>query len=167
MSFSVQAFQRETFAGKVRQVRLQSAIEENVVTYKVVIDVNNPDQKLLPGMTATVEFIVQEANDVFCVPNAALRFRPEPEQIDGDPPTGGGGWRGAQTGSLWVPSGDKVQARPVSLGIRSGRCTEVRGEGISEGMSVVTGVTLAEADEGGVTNPFQQGRSGRRSRGGF
>ncbi len=79
--FTVQAYPSRTFNGVVRQVRLQSAVTENVVNYTVVIDVKNTDGKLLPGMTATVDFLVGSATDVFRVPNAALRFRPTADQI--------------------------------------------------------------------------------------
>jgi HlyD family secretion protein len=79
--FTVQAFDEETFAGNVRQVRLQSATQENVVTYTVVVDVDNSDGRLLPGMTATVEFLTDKVTDVFKVANAALRFRPTDEMI--------------------------------------------------------------------------------------
>lgn len=74
--FSVQAYPNDSFNGKVQQVRLQSTTQENVVNYTVVVGVENPDAKLLPGMTATVEFITGSAQDVLLVPNAALRFRP-------------------------------------------------------------------------------------------
>ena len=73
--FTVKAYGERTFSGLVRQVRLQSSIEQNVVNYTVVVDVGNPDGLLLPGMTATVEFLVSQAEDVLKVPNAALRFR--------------------------------------------------------------------------------------------
>ena len=74
--FTVQAYAEETFPGVVRQVRLQSSTQENVVNYTVVIDVGNADGKLLPGMTATVEFLVDRAENALKVANAALRFRP-------------------------------------------------------------------------------------------
>jgi len=77
--FTVQAYPETQFTGTVRQVRLQSTVQENVVTYTVVITVDNPDGRLLPGMTATVEFIVDRAEDVLLVPNSALRFRPTEE----------------------------------------------------------------------------------------
>jgi HlyD family secretion protein len=78
--FTVQAYPDDTFAGTVSQVRLQSKVQENVVNYTVVVNVRNDDGRLLPGMTATVEFLVQTATDVLKVPNAALRFRP-PEAL--------------------------------------------------------------------------------------
>jgi len=77
--FTVQAYPNQEFSGTVRQVRLQSTVQENVVSYSVVIAVDNPDGRLLPGMTATVEFIVERAEDVLLVPNSALRFRPTEE----------------------------------------------------------------------------------------
>jgi HlyD family secretion protein len=74
--FSVQAYPDDSFTGTVQQVRLQSTTQENVVNYTVVVEVLNPDGRLLPGMTATVEFIAGSASDALLVPNAALRFRP-------------------------------------------------------------------------------------------
>ena len=70
-----------TFDGAVRQVRLQSSTQENVVNYTVVVGVKNPDGELLPGMTATVDFITAGAEDVLKVPNAALRFQPPEEML--------------------------------------------------------------------------------------
>jgi HlyD family secretion protein len=74
--FTVQAHPDDTFTGTLRQVRLQSTVQENVVKYGVVIDVGNPENKLRPGMTATVSFVLDAAKDVFVVPSSALRFRP-------------------------------------------------------------------------------------------
>lgn len=79
--FTVQAYPALTFTGIVKQVRLQSTTEENVVNYTVVVDVDNSDLKLLPGMTATVDFVIQKAEDVLKVSNAALRFRPTQEMV--------------------------------------------------------------------------------------
>lgn len=81
--FTVQAYPDDTFEGTVRQVRLQSTIEENVVDYTVVVDVENPGGRLLPGMTATVDFLVETVSDVLKVPNAALRFRATKEMMAG------------------------------------------------------------------------------------
>jgi HlyD family secretion protein len=73
--FTVQAYPNQTFSGSVKQVRLQSKTTENVVNYTVVVSVANPNGKLLPGMTATIDFLTGSAKDVLLVPNAALRFR--------------------------------------------------------------------------------------------
>lgn len=74
--FTVEAYPSDVFEGTVRQVRLSSTVQENVVNYTAVISVQNPDGRLLPGMTATVDFIVERATNTLLVPNAALRLRP-------------------------------------------------------------------------------------------
>jgi HlyD family secretion protein len=77
--FSVQAYPNEKFVGEVKQVRLQSKTTENVVNYTVVVRVANNNGKLLPGMTATLDFLTGEARDALLAPNSALRFRPTEE----------------------------------------------------------------------------------------
>ena len=79
--FTVQAYPDQSFTGTVQQVRLQSTTQENVVNYTVVVGVENPEGRLLPGMTASVDFLVETAADVLLVPNAALRFRPTEEML--------------------------------------------------------------------------------------
>ena len=74
-TFTVDAYPGERFRGKVRQVRDAATTNQNVVTYDAVLDVENPDLKLKPGMTANVTFIYAQKRDVLRVPNAALRFR--------------------------------------------------------------------------------------------
>jgi HlyD family secretion protein len=80
--FSVQAYPNQTFDGIVSQVRLQSKTTDNVVNYTVAVAVQNASGKLLPGMTATVEFLTGFAANVLTAPNAALRFRPPQEVLD-------------------------------------------------------------------------------------
>jgi len=81
--FTVDAFPNDNFNGIVRQVRYSPVVTQNVVTYTTIVDVDNPDMKLRPGMTATVSIIVGEARNVLKVSNAALRFTPDltPEQL--------------------------------------------------------------------------------------
>jgi len=76
VQFTVQAYPNRMFVGRVQQVRLQSKTDQNIVSYSVVVSVDNADGVLLPGMTATVTFEVAKATAVLRVPNAALRFRP-------------------------------------------------------------------------------------------
>src|SRR4051794_38623455 len=78
-TFTVDAYPQEKFRGKVRQIRNAPQSVQNVVTYDAVIDVDNPELKLKPGMTANVTFIYAEKPDVLRVPNSALRFRPPAE----------------------------------------------------------------------------------------
>ncbi len=79
VTFTVDAFPNDVFSGKVTQIRLQPSTVQNVVEYTVIIDVPNPDLKLLPGMTANLTIQVAQASDVLKVPTTALRFMP-PEQ---------------------------------------------------------------------------------------
>ena len=76
VEFGVDAFPNEVFHGKVSQVRKSPTTTQNVVTYQTIIAVNNPEQKLFPGMTADVSILVLERNNVLMVPNAALRYSP-------------------------------------------------------------------------------------------
>lgn len=76
VKFSVDAFPGKDFDGKIQQMRLNPQNVQNVVTYNVVIDVSNPEQKLKPGMTANLTITIDERNNVLKVPNSALRFMP-------------------------------------------------------------------------------------------
>jgi len=76
VSFGVDAFPDRQFRGSVQQVRLSATNTNNVITYPVVVSVDNPDQILLPGMTANAEIEVSRRDDVLRVPNAALRYKP-------------------------------------------------------------------------------------------
>jgi len=187
--FTVQAWPDRTFNGVVRQVRLMSNAEESVVTYTVVVDVDNADGVLLPGMTATVEFIVGEAKDALCVANAALRFTPEgdagragpatgaagtpPAASSGAPagPGGGGGGPGAKRrgkapteGTVWALDGTTAKPLPVKVGLRGTTCSEVSGDGVTEGLAVIVGVDRAAA--GATSSPLQPTAAPKRP-GGF
>ena len=125
VKFTVQSYPGRTFTGSVQQVRLQSKTTDNVVSYTAVVSVQNPNGVLLPGMTATVEFVTGSAKDVLTVPNAALRFRPTAEELaaSGLPDTAGtitfgrrpggaggaGGSTGAARGGQGAPGGQGGQ----------------------------------------------------------
>ncbi len=98
VSFNVDAFADRQYTGKVQQVRISATNTNNVITYPVVVSVDNSDQSLLPGMTANAEIEVSRRDDVLRVPNAALRYKPD----DGDVADAGAspraaGARGAAT----------------------------------------------------------------------
>ena len=80
--FTVQAYPYKKFNGVVYQIRLSPTTVQNVVNYTVVVNVDNQDGLLLPGMTATIDFLIQSADDVYKVSNSALRFRPTQTMID-------------------------------------------------------------------------------------
>ena len=128
--FTVQAYANQNFTGTVRQVRLQSATTENVVNYTVVVAVANPKGTLLPGMTATVEFLTGAADNALIAPNAALRFRPTPEMLAeaGVSPNGGNGSRTAADSAAFTARRDSSRkAREVAGG------GQVAGQGAAGG----------------------------------
>jgi HlyD family secretion protein len=167
--FTVQAYPSENFEGLVSQVRLQSKTTENVVNYTVAVAVRNPG-KLLPGMTATVEFLTGSASNVWSAPNAALRFRPPQELLEkmakerpvrqpvgaGGPRTGNGAKRPrpGDAGTLWYLDPDKkLTPMRVRTGITDGQKTQVTGKSLREGMQAIVGVVQPEVSS---ANPFQQ-----------
>jgi HlyD family secretion protein len=77
VTFKVDAFPRDTFTGRVSQIRMNATTVQNVVTYNTVIDFDNPDLKLFPGMTAYITIPVASASNVLSVPNGALRYKPD------------------------------------------------------------------------------------------
>src|SRR5947209_12351111 len=94
--FTVDAFPGQEFKGTIQQMRLNPQNVQNVVTYNVVIDVSNPEQKLKPGMTANLTVTIDERNDVLKVPNSALRFTPQSSDLGGNTSQGGAGNRNGQ-----------------------------------------------------------------------
>ncbi len=80
--FTVQAYPDDDFTGMVRQIRLNPRIQQDVVSYTVIVDAQNPNGTLLPGMTATVDFVVEERFDVLLIPNTALYFQPSQEFLE-------------------------------------------------------------------------------------
>jgi len=116
VTFTVDAFAGETFRGRVTQIRKAAQVVQNVVTYTVVVAVDNPDLRLLPGMTANVKLIVAEKGNVLKIPNAALRFRPPGESADaaGVPAASRGGPRSADDAPASGRTGG-AQGAPPSL----------------------------------------------------
>ncbi len=164
---TVQAWPGQSFPGRVQLLRLQSKLVDNVVTYPTVVAVENQEGKLRPGMTASLEFLVDEVKGALCAPNAALRFRPEAAMLapgQSLPEEGGGRGKGrSKTGTIWVAEGAALARLSVETGLRGSTCTEVRGEGISEGMTLVIG---AEAVTGTSSSPFGAAKTAGGFRGG-
>jgi HlyD family secretion protein len=164
VDFTVDAFFGTTFHGKVRQVRNAAITVQNVVTYDAVIDVDNSDLKLKPGMTATVSIIIAHRDDTLKISNAALRVRlPEPSATPGsakaspspakrkkDVPA-----RRFERTVYVLPHGETTpKAVKIKTGINDGVETEVL-EGLNEGDNVVTAVTNTQAGASSApANPF-------------
>ncbi len=137
VEFTVDAHPEGSFDGFVSEVRLAATTTDNVVTYMVIIGVDNDKKNLMPGMTANVSVIIQKKKDILKIPSSALRFRP-PQEYTGDRPKGT---------LLWTFEGGEFKPHQVKLGIYDGIFTEVSGDDLEEGMNVVTG--MAGSDSGG------------------
>lgn len=156
VTFTVDAYPADTFEGRIAQIRLAPQTVQNVVTYTAVIQVDNPDLKLKPGMTANVTAIVAERVDAVTIPNAALRFKPE-----GAPPVSGP--------TVWKISGDQLTPVRVKLGITDGAVSEVLSDDLRPDDRIAIQATPAaaagrNAAAGGATrNPMMpMGGGGRR-----
>jgi HlyD family secretion protein len=147
VTFTVDAHPGRFFTGTVKQIRKAPQIVQNVVTYVVVIAAENPDEVLLPGMTANLEVVVAKRTHVLKVPNTALRFRPADLPIDEGPRGGAVAAKSDQNidmagvaGRVFVIGSDgKPAPMPLRLGITDGRMTEVLAGTLTEGQSVITG----------------------------
>jgi|CXWL01.1.fsa_nt_gi HlyD family secretion protein len=128
--FTVQALQGRTFSGEVQQVRLQSTTVDNVVNYTVVVRLANPERRLLPGMTARVDFLVKSSEGVLKVANAALRYRPSEEILAqfGAAPTPRA-TRPSPSPSEASPAVDSGSASPPAAGAPGGRASGRRNRG--------------------------------------
>ncbi|MGE5142969.1 MAG: efflux RND transporter periplasmic adaptor subunit, partial [Acidobacteriota bacterium] len=138
VQFTVDAFPDRTFKATVRQIRLNATTQQNVVTYDVVVAVDNPDQILMPGMTAYVNVQVASVKDALVVPNAALRFRPPEasETARARAPTRSDG----RSGTVYVLDAGKPRALAVRPGISDGRVTEIAGGELKVDDAVIVGV---------------------------
>lgn len=152
VTFTVAAHPGRTFAGRVKQVRLASQTVSNVVTYTVVIGAANPEQRLLPGMTATVRIITERRADAVRLPTAALRFRPPGAR----PPAAGESaaerGRPGIAGQVWVLAAGAPRALDIRLGISDGTMTEILA-GLETDREVIIG-TIAR---GAATTAPRQG----------
>ena len=139
VEFTVDAYPDTTFHGKVWQIRQAPITVQNVVTYDVVIQVNNKDLKLMPGMTANVSIIIQTRHDALRITNAALRFR------FSNKPAGAGAGAAAATGekkgpSVWVLENNKPKRVGITPGISDGNYTEIVSGDLKEGQELIVEV---------------------------
>lgn len=164
-SFTVDAFAGERFRGTVRQIRYNSTTVQNVVTYDAVIDVANPEGKLMPGMTANVSFTYADKEDALRLPNAALRFRAPPAWTAKPPDQGkpasepakvadageagkGRGGRGQgpkDRRTVWVLRAAQPTAVSIRIGVSDGSLTEVVEGELAAGDQLITDSGLAPA----------------------
>ena len=161
VSFTVDAFPGRKFQGSIRQIRLNPIIQTNVVTYNVVVAVDNPELILLPGMTAYITVEVDQRSNVLVVPTAALRFRPRDatgaageQKTSAGPAPSAAGERGARPAGTNGRNGDGKRPGPKVHVVRGEELVPVTVQtGISDGKFVeVTGGELKEGDRVAVQN---------------
>jgi HlyD family secretion protein len=162
--FTVDSWPDDLFTGKIHQIRQNATTTQNVVTYPVVVSAPNPELKLKPKMTASLSFQVGEAKDVLRVPNAALRFYPQREQVrPEDRPLlevaanpdatdqdrsdtnlsaedKAEARRRRTRRHVWVVDGEFLRAVPVTTGLSDSKHTELVSGAVKEGDKLVTGV---------------------------
>lgn len=145
-TFTVDAYPGKPFTGKLRQVRNASQTVQNVVTYDAVIDVENPQLLLKPGMTANVSFVVTQKDGVVRVRNSALRFVPDARVLQSigmaDPPVVPATPPDPTRKTLWVLREGKPVHVSVSAGVSDGTWTEVTGGDVQPGDMCITDITV-------------------------
>ena len=169
VTFTVQTYSDKTFEGKVTQIRLQSTVTSNVVNYTVVIQADNSGMFLLPGMTATIDFYVNSRENVLLVPNTALRYQPDDDQLEAlmknmkaemenmpdsikakfknqKPPdmSSENGGKTVSTENMkkvyYLDDNGKLKMSPVITGLTDGKNTEiVNSRELKEGMKIIIG----------------------------
>lgn len=190
VNFTVDAHPEQKFSGRVAQIRLSPTTTQNVVTYTVIIYADNPEEKLLPGMTANLSFEVEKHENVLRVPNASLRFVPQDAdkykaaEASETAKEQGGSNNEARTPDsgrpagmdrkprtkieasvlkqIWLLNNGKLVPVTVRIGITDGSFTEILNGDIKEGQEVVTGTISKQ--EAAATNPFMPSGSGFRRR---
>lgn len=181
VDFSVDAYPGQNFKGTVTQIRLQPVTTSNVVTYTVIVEAPNPDKKLMPGMTASITIVTEEAIDVLTVSSKALRFKPTPDQLaaymksigvatpdkKSDAPAapqmaamnGNGGMNMGPVSAgdeVWVKRGNNIQPVKVQTGINNDLDVQVI-SGLNEGDDVVVSINTgmnAAFTNGPTSSPF-------------
>ena len=179
VTFTVDAYMNDVFEGTVNQIRMKPTTTSNVVTYTVIIEAPNPDQKLFPGMTASVTIVTEEQTGL-AVPAEAFNFTPDeqvlkairkadkPEGQRPEPPQGDrpqmdeNGTAGASHSMVWLKKGSDMMPRPVKVGMSDGAYKIIE-QGVQAGDSVVLSAqyVVKEKEKKTGENPFMPGPPGR------
>lgn len=177
VEFTVDAFPKDRFFGKVEELRLNPTVTSNVVTYTVVISAENPEFKLLPGMTATCTIVTKEEPNAVVIPMQALHFKPAEGSYkrmprgQGEKSVSGKGKksldRSHDAARVWVSVNGQPEPRRIKTGINDGVRIQVL-EGLSVGDSVIVNQQMQTVKEevkkegDTATSPFMPKRPGRR-----
>ncbi len=170
VSFTVDAYPDMEFPGKVKQVHLGSTTTSNVVTYTVIVEVDNSDLKLKPGLTATITIYTKELKDISVVPAQALNFSPETKLLEeyykkygiseSIPATDGN----SEQAGVWVKKGNgALERKPVVIGDKDGINTQIL-SGLAESDTIVMGMSQEQNNKAGSVgynaSPFMPKRPG-------
>lgn len=180
VTFTVDAYMDDVFGGTVNQIRMKPTTTSNVVTYTVIIDAPNPDQKLFPGMTASVTIVTEEQTGL-AVPAEAFNFTPDeqvlkairkadkpdgqrPELPQGERPQMEDNTATSHT-TVWLKKGDDMMPRPVKVGMSDGAYKIIE-QGVQAGDSVVLSAQYVVKEKTKKTgeNPFMPGPPGRNNK---
>jgi len=183
VNFNVDAFPDLSFKGVVTQIRLQPVSTSNVITYTVIVKAANPDQKLMPGMTANITVLVEKNDSALIIPSKALRFKPDsadlqayfeslPEKDRLNSEEKGKGKTHYESGQelqkqvkIWIKNGDLIHPKRILTGINDGTNTEVI-SGVNEGDEVILSMNSISnkktVQKTTTTNPFMPKPPSRR-----
>jgi len=138
VTYTLDGYPDTNFEGKVTQVRLSPTTVSNVVTYTVIVDVDNEDLKLKPGMTANVSIITSKSENVMCVPNLALKFTPD---INGP--------KYKQQG-IWILEKNKPVRFDIETGASDDNFTEIKSQDVKEGDKVILNIIGKNSNKRGA-----------------
>lgn len=169
VEFTVDAYPDLTFDGRVNQIRMQPTVTSNVVTYTVIVEAPNPDEKLFPGMTANITVITQNAKGL-AVPAEALSFRPTPDvfkSLGMEKPGKKGKESKPDTDfpdkqrSVWVKTGEGIERKVVKVGLNDG-VNAIIENGLTGNETVILSVAEEKTEKGEApaSNPFVPKRGG-------
>jgi HlyD family secretion protein len=183
VTFTTSSYEGQTFRGVVGKIRLNATMTQNVVTYTVEVVTDNSSGKLLPYLTANVNFEVNRKDNVLQVANAALRWKPRTDQVapeyqsflndsaeqgkgpgkkQRDPNAQQSQTANYRKAALWVSENGFIKPVKVLAGASDGTMTEIQGDDVKEGLQAIAGEQQQAAGATGTVNPFTPQLPGRR-----
>ena len=166
VSFRVDAYPNDTFTGVVKQVRLNPAVVQNVVTYAAIISTRNPQLKLKPGMTASLTVETARKDNVLRVPSSALRFKPSAAVLEAigvsnantaggtvRPVSTTGGASSPNTGTVWAYENGRLAPVQVQVGLSDSQYSEIRAVDLPEGARIATQAVVPSASSSSAARP--------------